>query len=76
MASWRDQDEPGEGSEPRFDRYLLERGNRPLALLLSDGRHFVMHAVAEEAFVLEGRCFTTVAAAERALDHALMGGGM
>ncbi|MDX1710153.1 MAG: hypothetical protein R3316_03340 [Rhodovibrionaceae bacterium] len=57
--------------ETDFDRYLLERSDQPLALLLSDGRHFVLHAVAREAQTLEGERFASVSAAERALDRIL-----
>jgi len=59
--------------EPHFDRYLLERRDRPLAVLLSDGRRFVLHAVAREAENLEGRRFHSVSDAERALDRVLQG---
>ena len=49
MAQLLDLRDAAESERPAFDRYLLERQDQPLAVLLSDGRNFVMHAVAEAA---------------------------
>jgi hypothetical protein len=68
LLDWQDI---AEDRAPRFDRYVLERRDRAFAVLLSDGRSFVMHAVAEETQGLEGRRFSTVEEAERVLDRTL-----
>jgi hypothetical protein len=73
MAQLLDLRDAAESERPAFDRYLLERQDQPLAVLLSDGRNFVMHAVAEAARGLDGRRFATVEAAERAIDRAIAG---